>query len=702
MTNLIPERIISKEEERMIIENIENYINKLSDDEESSDEDSSSLGELIEESGENVEYVESSSDSEEESSSEEESDDSESSEEESCEEEDSDEEDNFNEYLNCSPYDTARYNTKLMEAVISNNTNQMMKELENCKYDSEYINEENDIGWTALFIACINSGQEKLVNGVNEGGSGWSNINVVKLLLDNGANPNHQDNDGDTILTICCRFSNEVDFGVFQMLIDYGANVNLENKEGICPLMVCRDINVAKCLIKNKANPNYISEKKENSFYMACKNGNLEMVKYLLTLPNINITQKTLYNKTALIISFIRMKYSICRIILNSGLLDFNKLSVFEKKIIYFLRLKNQNLMFRKRLQQMSNSLLDKTEENKKLLDEKLIENEKLNIINKQLTIQNEIMSKNIEDKKNLIDIQNYEIQKYLELSKNQLRIINNQKNDMNSQYMTIEGLRENLKMMDNTLQKQSSLHKTEMEKLKNENISLGFEFYNVEQNLRSEIDRLKNEININNEALYSAEQRNNSEIERLKTENQNVTNSLYTQYSDYVNDVNNLREYYFGIEDKCLKLQEQVQSLTEDKNNSERKINFYKNKLSLIDKRVNLSKERMTLLENLLEDKENDIRDLEETILEYKNHIDNVLNKEYELLEIELNKKEEELKNYKNIVKNNFEVIEDVKQEIKSNENQEIVINIEQNDEKIQDNNKTNENNSWWPSIFG
>jgi ankyrin repeat protein len=199
MTNLIPERIISKEEERMIIENIENYINKLSDDEESSDEDSSSLGELIEESGENVEYVESSSDSEEESSSEEESDDSESSEDSSCEE-DSDEEDNFNEYLNCSPYDTARYNTKLMEAVISNNTNQMMKELENCKYDSEYINEENDIGWTALFIACINSGQEKLVNGVNEGGSGWSNINVVKLLLDNCADPNHQDNDGDTVL----------------------------------------------------------------------------------------------------------------------------------------------------------------------------------------------------------------------------------------------------------------------------------------------------------------------------------------------------------------------------------------------------------------------------------------------------------------------------------------------------------------------
>jgi ankyrin repeat protein len=76
---------------------------------------------------------------------------------------------------------------------------------------------ENPSGMTALMLAVWHKRPE-----------------FVKRILQRGANPNHQDKDGDAAVHGASRFG---EARILEMLLDAGANPNVKNKLGGTPLM---------------------------------------------------------------------------------------------------------------------------------------------------------------------------------------------------------------------------------------------------------------------------------------------------------------------------------------------------------------------------------------------------------------------------------------------------------------------------------
>jgi ankyrin repeat protein len=88
------------------------------------------------------------------------------------------------------------------------------------------INAQNDRGWTALHIACINSSVRKL-------------FPFVSILLSHGADPNIKDIDGWTALMFAARYSKKYSSEeTVRFLLNHGADANLKNNDGWTALMI--------------------------------------------------------------------------------------------------------------------------------------------------------------------------------------------------------------------------------------------------------------------------------------------------------------------------------------------------------------------------------------------------------------------------------------------------------------------------------
>ena len=102
------------------------------------------------------------------------------------------------------------------------------------------VNAVNNKGQTALWFACCDG-----------------RMNLVKILLDKGADPNIADKNGESCLhaAIYGKCSSES----LQGLIDHGANVNAVNMNGEAPLLLAcsaAQTDSVKLLLKAKADPN--------------------------------------------------------------------------------------------------------------------------------------------------------------------------------------------------------------------------------------------------------------------------------------------------------------------------------------------------------------------------------------------------------------------------------------------------------------
>ncbi len=85
------------------------------------------------------------------------------------------------------------------------------------------LNLQEKNGWTALMSASRNSTK--------------STENTVKMLIDAGCDLNLQDNDGWTALMLASRYSTKSTENTVKMLIDAGANLDLQNDNGWTAVM---------------------------------------------------------------------------------------------------------------------------------------------------------------------------------------------------------------------------------------------------------------------------------------------------------------------------------------------------------------------------------------------------------------------------------------------------------------------------------
>jgi ankyrin repeat protein len=176
------------------------------------------------------------------------------------------------------------------------------------------MNQQDDKGLTPLNTACLHD-----------------HTNIVELLLDYGADPTIQNNNGSNILHIACEKENwELARKLVQELLSTSDQNILMNRQvdnkGFIPLnLACfmGYIDMIKLLIENGTNTEILNEKDENILYLACKGRHPEVVQYLLTLDNIRtptfMEQKNIWGQTPLSTTCSRGHTDIIELLIENG-----------------------------------------------------------------------------------------------------------------------------------------------------------------------------------------------------------------------------------------------------------------------------------------------------------------------------------------------------------------------------------------------
>jgi len=106
-------------------------------------------------------------------------------------------------------------------------------------------------------------------------------IDIVRILLDNGANINFKDNYGDTALMWA---SIEGHTDIVQLLLDMGANLYLQNNHGTTAILLASsngNTDVVELLLDRGANPNIQNNNGNTALILASFYGNTDIVEIL-------------------------------------------------------------------------------------------------------------------------------------------------------------------------------------------------------------------------------------------------------------------------------------------------------------------------------------------------------------------------------------------------------------------------------------
>ncbi|KAI1387300.1 ankyrin repeat protein [Hypoxylon trugodes] len=205
-----------------------------------------------------------------------------------------------------------------------------------------------DIGYTALLIGCRNKAPECVKLLLDAGadptfrhsnGDGAVDICVqkgdstefeecLKHLLPYNPDLGHIDDQGDTLLH---KIHENTLLSIVKLLVEEGAPTDVENNEGYTPLAVAineNNIEVAKYLIEQNVNVNVYSSKFGSILHLACSKGSLEMVKLLIeanadpSVVNPEYSQSLLY--TALNIGNENDRLPMIRYLVDDVKVDIN------------------------------------------------------------------------------------------------------------------------------------------------------------------------------------------------------------------------------------------------------------------------------------------------------------------------------------------------------------------------------------------
>jgi ankyrin repeat protein len=159
---------------------------------------------------------------------------------------------------------------------------------------------KNKDGDTALLCAC------------------WKgHIAVVKMLLDKDANIEAQNNNRKTALFYACSMGH---IAVVEMLVDKGANIEA-NKDGIAPLLRASDyghIAVVEMLINKGANIDAKNKNGNTALMQASANGHIAVVEMLLD-KGANIEAKSNSGETPLHSACYNGHIAVVEILLDKG-----------------------------------------------------------------------------------------------------------------------------------------------------------------------------------------------------------------------------------------------------------------------------------------------------------------------------------------------------------------------------------------------
>lgn len=156
----------------------------------------------------------------------------------------------------------------------------LIEEILNQGFD---VNRADSRGVTALFVAVEHA-----------------DLEVVSFLLHMGANPNHVTCFGKTSLFLACqRWPSSKT--IVELLLKSGADTNFQTDTGMTPLYVAcenQSTYIVKLLINYNANP-CIGTKRNNitPLLKAVEQGNEELVKFLLSVPTVEINAQTINEK---------------------------------------------------------------------------------------------------------------------------------------------------------------------------------------------------------------------------------------------------------------------------------------------------------------------------------------------------------------------------------------------------------------------
>lgn len=204
------------------------------------------------------------------------------------------------------------------------------------------VNFQNTEGNTALILACKKQLNIKENNVLLSTYKTQSNINVIKRLLEAGANVNITNKDGNTAL-----HETQSSESIVKILLETGANINMKNKQGNTALhLACRykNINVIKMLLEDGANPNIRNINDSTSLHISCYEPNINVIKMLLEAgANPNIINKV--GNSALLLACHKPNIIVIKMLLKSGANPNIKTKHQNTALIIACKTKNEELV---------------------------------------------------------------------------------------------------------------------------------------------------------------------------------------------------------------------------------------------------------------------------------------------------------------------------------------------------------------------
>lgn len=172
--------------------------------------------------------------------------------------------------IGCTSFDL-RANEHFISACRKNKITKVKKMLDD-GIDPNYLDDEN---WTALYF-----------------GSFHRHYDIVKILLEYGADPNIQNEVGRAPLHVAVSNGYRGDLSIVKLLLKKEADPNVLDQWNQTPLLLTGHSNpeIIKKLLKYKADPNIQNIDGDTPLYIACKWGAIESVKMLISynaLPNL-------------------------------------------------------------------------------------------------------------------------------------------------------------------------------------------------------------------------------------------------------------------------------------------------------------------------------------------------------------------------------------------------------------------------------